>query len=98
MAAVLLAVGYIVLRKRRRRRRDAEFVGLEKPMLHSDDLKPDHNELAGDMPAPKVTSTLGNDSMAETPVNEMPVNEMPGPELDASNAQDSGPTGGQATR
>jgi len=91
MAAVFLALGYFILRKRRRRRRDktTELVGTEKPMLHSDDIKPDRKELQGDEPALQVTSTLWNDAMAE-----LPANEMPGTELDASN----GPQDGRSIR
>jgi hypothetical protein len=85
--AAFFGVGYFILRKRRRQRRNrtTERVGSDKPMLHSDHIKPDRKELQGDEPALTVTSTLRNPAMAE-----MPANEMPGTELDASNTIQNG--------
>jgi LPXTG-motif cell wall-anchored protein len=87
VVAAFLGVGYFILRKRRRQRRKSTtgLVSSDKPMLHSDDIKPDRKELQGDEAAPKLPRTLWNDAIAE-----LPANEMPGTELDASNTIQNG--------
>jgi hypothetical protein len=77
--AALFAVGVFVLRKRNRRltAKVARNEAGEKPMLHSDHVKPDRKELPGDELVAKYTPW--NASTAE-----LPVNETVGAELDAS--------------